>query len=52
MTTARRPWVAFVLSLLVPGLGQLYSGRIRVALLFMGLNLLLWLFLFEMTTNL
>lgn len=27
----RRPWLAFLLSLLVPGLGQLYAGRARRA---------------------
>jgi signal peptidase I len=50
-TTARRPWVAFIFSLLLSGLGQLYSGRIRVALLFMGSELLLWLAIFMAVTT-
>lgn len=31
MTNARRPWLAAVLSLLLPGLGHLYVGRPRLA---------------------
>jgi signal peptidase I len=34
MTTPRRPWVAFILSLLMPGLGQFYCGRWMAAALF------------------
>jgi signal peptidase I len=32
MTRKRRPWVAAVLSLIVPGLGQLYAGNAAHAL--------------------
>ncbi len=32
-TVAKRPWVAGLLALLTPGLGHLYSGRVRTALL-------------------
>lgn len=36
----RRPWVAFLLSLLQPGLGQLYCGRLRSAGCFYALHVL------------
>lgn len=33
----RRPWVAAVLSLIVPGLGQVYNGQVgKAALFFLG----------------
>jgi signal peptidase I len=50
--SARRPWIAFSLSLLLSGLGQLYCGRVRAALLFMGLELLSYLALVAITTTL
>ena len=36
----RNPFVAFFLSLLIPGLGNLYNGQIRKAVLFLGIFLL------------
>jgi len=33
----RKPWVAFILSLLTPGLGQIYNGQLKKGLLFLGL---------------
>ncbi len=35
----RRAWVAFILSLIVSGLGQLYNGQWKKAILFYGINL-------------
>jgi signal peptidase I len=37
-TKPRRTWIAFLLSLLLSGLGQLYCGRVRAAGLFLGLE--------------
>lgn len=37
----RKPWLAGLLSLIQPGLGQLYNGEIRKALIFYSLPLLL-----------
>lgn len=34
----RRAWLAFLLSLFTPGLGQLYNGQWKKALLFYGVN--------------
>ena len=34
----RRAWLAFLLSLTVPGLGQLYNGQWRKAIIVYGIN--------------
>lgn len=39
-STRRKPWIAGLLSLLEPGLGQIYNGQIRKGLLFLALPLL------------
>ncbi|WP_207532977.1 signal peptidase I [Desertivirga arenae] len=33
----RKPWIAFLLSLITPGLGQVYNGQIKKGALFLGL---------------
>lgn len=47
-TDPRNPYVAFVLSLLLPGLGQVYNGQIKKAIIFLGLELVMH-FLFGIT---
>jgi signal peptidase I len=37
----RKPWLAFTLSMLCPGLGQLYNGNLRAALVALGIGLVL-----------
>jgi signal peptidase I len=41
----RRPWLAALLSLIAPGLGQLYNGQTRRALFFFGAVTAVFLFL-------
>lgn len=50
---SRNPWIAFLLSLLMPGLGQLYNGQWRKAILFFVLfNLIPFVFGgFRLTTT-
>lgn len=37
----RKPWLAALLSLLCPGLGQLYNGNVRIALIAMAMGIAL-----------
>ena len=37
LTAIRKPWLAGLLSLLKPGLGQIYNGQVKRGLLFFGL---------------
>lgn len=39
----REPWIAGILSLLVPGLGQIYNGRVLVGLLWLILTGFSWI---------
>ncbi len=40
MTTERRPWLAALLGLLLPGLGHLYAGHVRPAVIWWAINLI------------
>ncbi len=39
----REPWIAGILSLLVPGVGQIYNGRIIVGILWLVLTGVSWI---------
>ena len=43
MTTMREPLLAGILSLLVPGVGQIYNGRIIVGILWLVLTGVSWI---------
>jgi len=43
----RNPVVAGILSLLIPGVGQMYNGRIGVGLGWLGVSFLMWLLSFS-----
>lgn len=38
---AKRPWLAVVLSALIPGLGQLYNGAVGKSFMLLSLNFLI-----------
>jgi TM2 domain-containing membrane protein YozV len=39
----REPWIAGLLSLLVPGVGQIYNGRIIIGILWLVLTGVSWI---------
>jgi TM2 domain-containing membrane protein YozV len=39
----RKPWIAGVLSLLIPGLGQIYNGRIIVGIIWLLVTSVSWI---------
>jgi TM2 domain-containing membrane protein YozV len=39
----REPWIAGILSLLLPGLGQIYNGRVIVGVLWLVLTGFSWI---------
>ena len=39
----RKPWIAGVLSLLIPGLGQIYNGRIIVGIIWLLVTGVSWI---------
>jgi TM2 domain-containing membrane protein YozV len=39
----RKPWIAGVLSLLIPGLGQIYNGRIIVGVIWLLVTGVSWI---------
>jgi TM2 domain-containing membrane protein YozV len=39
----REPWIAGLLSLLVPGVGQIYNGRIIIGILWLILTGVSWI---------
>lgn len=39
----RKPWVAGVLSLLIPGLGQIYNGRIIIGIVWLLVTGISWI---------
>ena len=43
LQTMREPWIAGILSLLIPGLGQIYNGRIIVGVLWLVLTGFSWI---------
>ncbi len=38
----RNPWIAAVLSLLIPGLGQIYNGRIIIGIIWLLVSGVSW----------
>jgi TM2 domain-containing membrane protein YozV len=38
----RNPWIAAVLSLLIPGLGQIYNGRIIIGIIWLLVTGISW----------
>jgi len=38
----RNPWIAAVLSLLIPGLGQIYNGRILIGIIWLLVTGVSW----------
>lgn len=38
----RNPWIAAVLSLLIPGLGQIYNGRIIIGIIWLLVTGVSW----------
>ena len=42
----RNPVLAGILSLLLPGAGQIYNGRLRVGLMWLGVSFIMWLLAF------
>ncbi|HNQ15179.1 MAG TPA: hypothetical protein PKM58_06425, partial [Pyrinomonadaceae bacterium] len=43
LETMREPWIAGLLSFLVPGVGQIYNGRIIVGIIWLVLTGVSWL---------
>ena len=39
----REPWIAGLLSLLIPGVGQIYNGRILIGILWLVLTGVSWI---------
>lgn len=39
----RKPWIAGLLSLLVPGVGQIYNGRIIIGIIWLILTGISWI---------
>jgi TM2 domain-containing membrane protein YozV len=39
----RNPWIAAVLSLLIPGLGQIYNGRIIIGIIWLLVTGISWI---------
>jgi len=39
----REPWIAGILSLLIPGLGQIYNGRIIIGIIWLVLTGFSWI---------
>lgn len=39
----REPWIAGLLSLLIPGLGQIYNGRVLVGIIWFVVTFFTWL---------
>jgi TM2 domain-containing membrane protein YozV len=39
----RDPWIAGILSLLVPGLGQIYNGRVIIGIIWLLLTGVSWI---------
>jgi TM2 domain-containing membrane protein YozV len=43
----RNPFLAGILSLLVPGVGQMYNGRVGVGAAWLSITVLMWLLSFS-----